>query len=160
MERNDISRAFGIPVPGTIISHYEIIAPLGEGGMGVVYRAIDTRLKRPVALKFLNQQALESDQGKQRLVLEAQAAAALDHPNICQVYQIEEVDGHTFIAMACISGVSLRKKLAAGPLAVEQSLDIAIQIARGLLAAHEKGLVHRDIKPTNVIISDEGVVKI
>jgi eukaryotic-like serine/threonine-protein kinase len=160
MEHNDISRAFGIPVPGTIISHYEIIAPLGEGGMGVVYRALDTRLKRPVALKFLNQQALESDRGKERLVLEAQAAAALDHPNICQVYEIEEAGGHTFIAMACISGVSLRKKLASGPLALEQSLDIAVQIARGLLAAHEKGLVHRDIKPTNVIISDEGVAKI
>lgn len=128
--------------------------------MGVVYKAFDKRLKRSVALKFLNEQALEGDEGRQRLLSEAQAAAVLDHPNICPIYEINEAEGCTFIAMACISGINLRKKLSSAPSALDEALDIALQIAKGLLAAHERGLIHRDIKPANVIVSDDGIIKI
>jgi serine/threonine protein kinase/tetratricopeptide (TPR) repeat protein len=160
MEPNAFSRVFGGAAPGTIISHYELVAPLGSGGMGLVYKAFDTRLKRPVALKFLNQQTLESEQGSKRFLFEAQAAAALDHPNICPIYEIEDAEGCTFIVMACISGVNLRKKIASAPPTLEEALEIALQIAQGLLAAHERGLVHRDIKPANIIVSDDGIIKI
>jgi len=154
------SGAFTMPQPGSLISHYEIVAALGEGGNGVVFKAFDNRLKRPVALKFLIQQALESDQAKQWLLSEAQATAALDHPNICPIYEVEEAEGYTFISMACISGVDLRKKMAAGPPPLEETLDIAAQIAQGLHVAHEAGLVHRDIKPANILITSDGTVKI
>jgi serine/threonine-protein kinase len=154
------STAFAMPQPGNIISHYEIIAALGQGGNGVVYKAFDNKLKRPVALKFLVQQALESEQAKQWLVSEAQATAALDHPNICPIYDLEEAEGYTFISMACISGVDLRKRMTAGPLPLEEVLDIAAQMANGLQAAHEAGLVHRDIKPANILITNDGTVKI
>ena len=133
---------------------------LGEGGMGIVYRAEDLRLQRPVALKFLPAQALGSERERARFLKEAQAAAALDHPNICTVHEIDESTGNTFIVMACIEGQHLNEKLESGPIPVNEAIDIAIQIAEGLQAAHEAGIVHCDIKPGNVMITPKGQVKI
>ncbi|MBM3324436.1 MAG: tetratricopeptide repeat protein [Calditrichaeota bacterium] len=145
---------------GSTISHYKILEKLGEGGMGVVYKGYDTRLDRPVALKFLMPQMLGSEAEKTRFVHEAQAAAALDHPNICTVYEIDEAEGQTFIAMAYIEGQSLKEKIECGPLKLDEALDIAIQVAQGLQAAHEKGIVHRDIKSANVMVTKTGQAKI
>ena len=141
---------------GRTISHYEITEKLGEGGMGVVYKAEDTKLKRAVALKFLSAHLLSNDEAKTRFFREAQAAAALDHPNICTVYEIDEVEGQTFIAMAHLDGETLDHKITAGPLPFDDVFDIAIQIARGLEAAHRKSIFHRDIKPANVMLLEEG----
>jgi len=153
------------------ISHYKILTNLGEGGMGVVYKAEDTRLKRIVALKFLPPSMLVSEAEKTRFIHEAQAAAALNHPNICTIYEIDEVEGQSFIAMEFIEGQSLKEKIASGPAIplinvdgkagqVANVIDIAIQIGEGLLAAHEKGITHRDIKPANVMITNKGQAKI
>jgi serine/threonine protein kinase len=128
--------------------------------MGVVYKAEDLKLGRAVALKFLPSHLLESAEHKARFLHEARAAALLDHPNICTVYEIDEVNGQTFLAMACLGGQTLKQKIAARPLPLEETLDIAVQIGRGLQAAHEKGIVHRDIKPANIMISPQGQVKI
>ena len=145
---------------GQTISHYRITEKLGEGGMGVVYKAEDTKLKRPVALKFLRSDVLEDEEHKERFLREAQAAAALDHPNICTVHEIDEVDGEMFIAMAYLEGRTVKRKVAERPLKLEEALDIAIQTAQGLQAAHEKGIVHRDIKSSNLMITPQGQVKI
>jgi len=145
---------------GQTISHYQITKCLGAGGMGVVYQAEDTRLKRLVALKFLTPQALDSQDIKTRFVREAQAAAALDHPNICTVYEIDEADGQTFIVMALIDGISLRERIQSGPLPLDEALDISIQIVKGLQAAHQRGIVHRDVKSANVMLSSKGQVKV
>jgi serine/threonine protein kinase len=134
-------------VIGQTISHYKILEKLGEGGMGVVYKAEDTKLERTVALKFLPAHLLGDDEVKKRFKREAKAAAALDHSNVCTVYEIDEADHKTFISMALIEGESLDKKIESGPLKLEDALDIAQQIAKGLEAAHNKGVVHRDIKP-------------
>ncbi len=142
------------------ISKYKIREKLGEGGMGVVYKAEDTRLKRTVALKFLHTDAFGSDEDKQRFVREAQIGAALDHPNICTVYEIDERDNEVFIAVAYIEGVSLDEKIESGPLDIAEAVRIALQIARGLSAAHEKGIVHRDIKSSNILLTNDGQVKI
>ncbi len=144
------------PMIGRTISHYEITERLGEGGMGVVYKAEDTKLKRAVALKFLSAHLLSNDEAKTRFFREAQASAALDHPNICTVYEIDEVEGQTFIAMAHLDGETLDHKITAGPIAFDDVFDIAIQIARGLEAAHRKSIFHRDIKPANVMLVDQG----
>ena len=141
---------------GQTISHYKIVEKLGEGGMGVVYKAEDTKLGRTVALKFLAAHLLQDDESRARFIREAKAAAALDHPNICTVHEIDEADGHTFIAMAFVEGETLQAKIEAGPLKIDESLDIALQVARGLAAAHHKGVVHRDIKSSNVIIAAAG----
>ena len=143
---------------GQTISHYTILEKLGEGGMGVVYKAQDTNLDRPVALKFLPPTLSASEQDKARFVQEAKAAAALNHPNICTIYGIEEHDGQTFIAMELVEGQSLREKKQS--FSVKQAVDIGIQIADGLAAAHEKGIVHRDIKPENIMIRKDGIVQI
>jgi serine/threonine protein kinase/Tfp pilus assembly protein PilF len=146
---------------GETVSHYRILEKLGEGGMGVVYRAEDTKLKRSVALKFLPPDLTRDSNAKERFVREAQAASALDHPNICTVYEIDETeDGRTFICMACYDGDTLKTKIEQGPLSLENSIDIASHIARGLSAAHGKEMVHRDIKPGNVFIASDGQVKI
>src|SRR3970040_2369205 len=145
---------------GQTISHYRIVEKLGEGGMGVVYKAEDLKLGRAVALKFLPSHLLESDEHKARFLHEARAAALLDHPNICTVYAIDEAEGRTFLAMACLEGQTLKQKIAARPLPLQEALDIAIQIGQGLQAAHEKGIVHRDIKPANIMITPQGQVKI
>ena len=145
---------------GQTISHYKITAKLGEGGMGIVYKAEDTKLKRPVALKFLRSDVLEDEEHKERFVREAQAAAALDHPNICTVYEIDEAGGQTFLSMAYLEGQTVKAKLKERPLKLDEALDIAIQTAQGLQAAHEKGVVHRDIKSANLMVSPRGQVKI
>ncbi len=145
---------------GKTISHYNILEKLGEGGMGVVYKAEDTKLNRFVALKVLPLQSLSNEEEKIRFVHEAQAAASLDHPNICTVHEIDEVEGNTFIAMAYIDGQSLKGKIDSGPLEIEESLNIAIKIAEGLQEAHEKGIVHRDIKSSNIMLSSKGQTKI
>jgi non-specific serine/threonine protein kinase len=148
------------PLIGKTISHYKILDKLGEGGMGVVYKAEDTKLKRTVALKFLSSQSLGTSDENTRFVHEAQAAAALDHPNICTVYEIDEADGHTFIVMAYIDGQSLREKSKSGPLKIDEALSVAIDVARGLQEAHEKDIVHRDIKSANVMVTKKGQAKI
>ena len=149
---------------GKKISHYEILEKLGEGGMGVVYKAQDTKLKRIVALKFLPPELTRDSDAKQRFINEAQATSALDHQNICTVHEIDEVptegQEQTFIVMACYEGETLNDKIRRGPLEIEEAIHIAIQIAHGLEKAHKKGIVHRDIKPTNIILTEDGVVKI
>jgi Tol biopolymer transport system component/tRNA A-37 threonylcarbamoyl transferase component Bud32 len=145
---------------GKTISHYQITEKLGEGGMGVVYKAEDTRLKRAVALKFLRSEAIEDDEHRQRFIREAQAAAALDHANICTVYEIDEDDGQTFLSMAFLEGQTVKAKLTERPLKLDEALEIAIQTAQGLQAAHEKGIVHRDIKSANLIVTPQGHVKV
>ena len=138
------------------ISHYKITGKLGEGGMGVVYKAEDTSLERPVALKFLAPHLVSDEEVRKRFEREAKAAAALNHPNVCTVHEIAEANGRTFIAMAFIEGDSLEAKIEAGPLKLKDALDIAIQTAQGLQAAHEKKIVHRDIKPANLMVTGEG----
>jgi serine/threonine protein kinase/Tfp pilus assembly protein PilF len=145
---------------GKTVSHYKIIESLGQGGMGVVYKAEDTKLKRTVALKFLSAQAMGVEEDKTRLIHEAQAAAALNHPNICTVFEIDEVEGQTFIVMEYIKESSLKKKIESGPLNFRKALDISLQVADGLQEAHEKGIIHRDIKSANVMINEKGQAKI
>ena len=141
---------------GRTISHYKILSKLGEGGMGVVYKATDIKLDRTIALKFLAAHLLKDEEARKRFHREAKAAAALSHPNICRVYEIDEVEGRTFIAMEFVEGESLDKRIVQGPLKISEALDIAQQIAKGLEAAHEKKIVHRDIKPGNVMVDDKG----
>jgi serine/threonine protein kinase/tetratricopeptide (TPR) repeat protein len=141
---------------GKTISHYRIIEKLGEGGMGVVYKAEDTKLKRIVALKFLPQDALNKADEKARFNREAQAAAALQHPSICTIHEIDEVKGQTFIAMEYIAGSDLKSIIAQGPMNLDVAVDIAIRVGRGLREAHEKNVIHRDIKSANIMINDRG----
>ena len=145
---------------GRTISHYKITEELGAGGMGVVYKAEDTKLERTVALKFLAAHLLEDEEGRARFIREAKAAAALDHQNICTVHEIDEVEGETFIAMAYIEGQTVKDKIGERPLKLDEALDIAAQTAQGLQAAHEKGVVHRDIKSANLMVTPRGQVKI
>jgi serine/threonine protein kinase/tetratricopeptide (TPR) repeat protein len=145
---------------GQTISHYRILDQLGVGGMGVVYKAEDTALKRIVALKFLPPELTRDPAAKARFAREAEAAAALDHTNICTVHEIGYAEGRTFIAMAYVEGPSLKELLEAGPLELDQAIDLSAQIAKGLKAAHDKGIVHRDIKPANVMVTPEGRAEI
>ena len=146
---------------GQTISHYKILDKLGEGGMGIVYKAHDTKLDRNVALKFLTTSISPTDEEKKRFVHEARAASALDHSNICTIHEIDETpDGQIFIVMPAYEGMPLNKKIEQGPLKFEEAIDIAAQIADGLQAAHEKGIVHRDIKSSNIFITTRGQAKI
>jgi len=146
---------------GSTVAHYQIVARLGEGGMGVVYRAIDLRLRRTVALKLLRAHAPQNLRAKERLLAEARAAAALDHANICTIYEVGETGDHsTFIAMGFYAGETLEQVMQRGPLPLPMALGYATQIARGLGAAHERGIIHRDVKPANIIITADGVVKL
>ncbi|MDP2960474.1 MAG: serine/threonine-protein kinase, partial [candidate division Zixibacteria bacterium] len=146
---------------GKIISHYKILEKLGEGGMGVVYKAEDTKLKRIVALKFLPSELTCDPEAKERFVYEAQAASALDHPNICTIYEIDETkDAQMFICMAYCEGETIEKKVKQGPLKLEEAINIAIQVAEGLKEAHEKGILHRDIKSANIMMTTRGQAKI
>jgi len=138
------------------ISHYKIVEKLGAGGMGVVYRAEDTKLGRSVALKFLPPEAAATEEARARFIQEARTSAALRHPNICPVYEIDESDGQTFIAMAFIPGQTLRQKVSEGPVSLSDAVYVAVQVARGLEEAHDKGIIHRDIKGANIMIGDEG----
>jgi len=122
--------------------------------MGVVYKAKDTRLKRIVALKFLPPELTKNKEAKKRFIQEAQAAAALEHPNICTVYEVDESNEQTFIAMSYIEGQNLKDKLKDGPLAIDEAKEIALQVAEGLKEAHEKGIAHRDIKPANIMLTE------
>ncbi len=145
---------------GKTISHYRILEKLGEGGMGVVYKAEDTTLKREVAIKFLPRQIASQVTERERFKIEAKAAAALDHPNIAKTYAIEESDGQMFIVMEFIDGEELKKKVIREQLSVNCVIDIAAQIAEGLKAAHAKGITHRDIKSSNIMVTESGQVKI
>ena len=145
---------------GKTISHYKIVEKLGEGGMGVVYKAEDTKLERTVALKFLTSNLIGDGDEKKRFYCEAQAAAALSHPNIAYMHEIDEIDGQLFIAMEYVDGKSLKDEIDGSPLKLEDAISLAIQIADGLQAAHEKGIVHRDIKPANIMLTNRGEAKI
>jgi len=147
-------------VVGETISHYKVTAEPGRGGMGIVYKAEDTKLGRTVALKFLAPHLRKDEEANKRFHREAKAAASLHHANVCPVYEIAEVDGRTFISMAFIEGESLDKRIEQGPMKIAEALDIAQQIANGLEAAHEKKVVHRDIKPGNVIVDEKGHVTV
>ncbi len=145
---------------GKTISHYKIIEKLGEGGMGVVYRAEDSKLKREVAIKFLPHHIAASQEERSRFEVEAQAAAALNHPNIATIYSIEDDEGELFIVMEYIDGPPLLEKIRGGPLTIDESFRIIEQIAGGLQVAHQKGIVHRDIKSGNIMLTKAGQVKI
>lgn len=146
---------------GESVSHYQILEKLGGGGMGVVYKAYDTRLKRQVALKFLSSELCHNEDAKIRFMREAQAASALDHPNICNVHEIDQTeDGQLFICMTLCEGDTLKKKIQDGPLPLDEVITIALQIARGLARAHEVGIFHRDLKPANIMLTEQGEVKI
>jgi serine/threonine protein kinase len=145
---------------GQTSSHYRMTEKLGEGGMGVVYKAEDTKLKRTVALKFLAAHLLNDEETKARFQREAEAAAALTHSNIAVIYDIDESDGQSFIAMEFVEGLTVSKKVAERPLKLDEALDIAMQATLGLQAAHERGVVYRDIKSANLMVTSQGQVKI
>lgn len=145
---------------GTTIKQYRILERIGAGGMGVVYKAEDTRLGRRVALKFLPPYALDSEEDRARFLIEAQSAAALDHPNICTIHEIGEDGEHHFIVMAFVDGPSLKERLKDGAMEPGEAINVAAQIAAGLSKAHEKGIIHRDIKPANILLAEGGLVKI
>jgi serine/threonine protein kinase len=146
---------------GELVSHYRVLEKLGGGGMGVVYKAEDVRLGRFAALKFLPHELTRDEDARQRFAIEAKAASALDHPNICTIYEVGTTDdGQMFMAMAFYDGETLKKRIERGALGVEEAVKAAIAIAQGLSRAHESGIIHRDIKPANVMVTGHGETKI
>ena len=145
---------------GQTISHYEIQEQLGSGGMGVVYRAKDTKLDRTVALKFLPKEVSGNELSRQRFMTEARASAKLTHANICAIHDVHEQDDQLFMVMECIEGVTLKERLSEGPVPVDTAISFAIQIAKGLDRAHESGIAHRDIKPANIMVTNRDEIKI
>jgi len=147
--------------PGTELANkYKIEEVAGRGGMGIVYKAEDTKLKRHVALKFLPPELIQDEEARIRFVLEAQAAAGLSHPNICTIHEINDEEGRSFISMEFVQGQSLKERIKQGPLETDEALKIAIQVAEGLEEAHKKGIVHRDIKSANIMITEKGQAKV
>src|SRR5687767_9021255 len=149
-----------VPMASKTIAHYELLSPIGEGGMGVVYRAVDTRLGRPVAVKLLRNDGAIDGERRKRFVQEARAAPALNHPHIVTIYDIGRDAGVDFIAMEYIVGASLASLMRRQKLAIDEALKYAVQVADGLSAAHAAGILHRDLKPGNIMVSDKGVAKV
>lgn len=155
------SSADPLGLVGTSVGHYRVESVLGAGGMGLLYRATDRRLGREAALKFLPPAIGLDPDTRRRFLSEARSASALDHPNICTVYEADQTDdGRLYFAMACYEGETLKERLARGPLGVDEAISLLVQAARGLAAAHEKGLVHRDIKPANLFVTADGTLKL
>ena len=165
LEEPSLTKTLATPLPvakpGTIIAgKYKIVEEIGRGGMGIVYKAEDVRLQRTVALKFLPPQLADSSDLKERFLIEARAAAALSHPNICVIHEVGEEEDRPYIAMEYVEGETLQAKTKKGPLPLEEALAITKQIAAGLGEAHHKGIVHRDIKSANIMVSNKGQVKV
>lgn len=157
----ELSGVIVSPAVGHCIGHYRLVGILGAGGMGTVYRAHDTRLDRAVAIKFLPPYLSAQPEARERFLQEARAAAALEHPNVCSIHEIgDAADGQPFIAMACYEGETLKERLSRGPLPPAEAAGIAVQLARGLRAAHARGIVHRDVKPGNVLLCADGTVRL
>jgi serine/threonine protein kinase len=149
-----------LPEGNMLAGKYKIVEPIGKGGMGVVYKAEDIKLKRTVAVKFLPSELSEDSEAGERFLREAQAAAALSHSHICTIHEINDEERQPFIVMEYVEGQSLKQKIKQGPLEQAEALDIAIQVAEGLEEAHKKGIIHRDIKPGNIMVTAKGQAKV